>query len=65
MAGLAKSIQLFNSAYALAWDHVAKQRDVDRSTAAVALSNSIRLQIKSGMDDPSAIALEAIRNLAR
>jgi hypothetical protein len=59
MAGIARSIALFNSAYKLAWEHVSQHVETMRPNAALTLSNSIRDQIKAGATN----AAEAITNL--
>jgi hypothetical protein len=63
MAGLARSIELFNSAYKLAWEHISKHAEMNHPDIAQALGRSIHDQIKVGATDAAAIAAKVVRNL--
>jgi hypothetical protein len=61
--GIARSIELFNIAYKLAWDHVSQHHEMMPSNTALMLSNSIRDQIKAGATNAAETAGDAIKNL--
>jgi hypothetical protein len=62
MAGIARSIELYNSAYSLAWKHISEVQK-QRPNIASRLHDSIRNQIKNGATEPlfiASVALEAV-----
>jgi hypothetical protein len=56
---IAREIELYNSAYSLAWKHVSDLR----KRIASRLHDSIRSQIKMGATEPLFIASEALRDV--
>jgi hypothetical protein len=63
MAGIARNIDLYNSAYRLAWKHVSELQKREKPNIASRLHDSIRLQIKKGATEPLFIASEALRDV--
>jgi hypothetical protein len=63
MAGIARSIELFNSAYKLAWEYVSQHLEMVPPNTRPTLSNSIRDQIKAGATNAAMIAADAIKAL--
>ena len=63
MAGLARSIQLFNAAYKLAWAQVSQPERMKHPEIARTLSSAIHDQIKVGATDAATIAAEAVKSL--
>jgi hypothetical protein len=64
MAGIARDIELYNSAFRLAWKHVSEHQR-EQSDIAQRLDNSIRRQIKEGAISDLIIASEALNDLAK
>ena len=64
MAGIARDIELYNSAFRLAWKHVSEHQR-EQSDIAQRLDNSIRRQIKEGAISDLVIASEALNDLAK
>ena len=62
MAGIARKIELYNSAFSLAWKHISERQKRERPIARL-LHNSIRRQLKDGATDPLFIASEALKAL--
>ena len=62
MAGIARNIELYNSAYSLAWKHISEHQKRDPNMAR-RLHDSIRRQLKDGATDPLFIASEALKAL--
>ena len=63
MAGLAQNIELYNSAYRLAWKHVSELQKRDKPNIASRLHVSIRREISKGATEPLFIASEALRDV--
>jgi hypothetical protein len=64
MAGIARDIELYNSAFRLAWKHVSEHQR-EQSDIAQRLHNSIRRQIKKGAISDLLIASEALNELTK
>jgi hypothetical protein len=60
---IAREIELYNSAYSLAWKHVSELQKREKPNIASRLHDSIRLQIKKGATEPLFIASEALRDV--
>jgi hypothetical protein len=65
MAGIARNIELYNSAYRLAWEHIPERQKREHSNVARRLHDSIRRQIKEGASLDVLIASEALNELAK
>lgn len=65
MAGIARNIELYNSAYRLAWEHIPERQKREQSNAARHLHDSIRRQIKEGASLDVLIASEALNELTK
>ena len=65
MAGIAFNIEVYNSAYRLAWEHIPERQKRERSNVARRLHDSIRRQIKEGASLDVLIASEALNELAK
>jgi hypothetical protein len=63
MAGIARNIELYNSAYSLAWKHISELRKREKPNIALRLHDSIQHQIKTGATEPLFIASEALRDV--
>jgi hypothetical protein len=64
MADIAHRIKLYNQAFQLAHEHVAKDDvTVGRPSMVKALHDLIRREIAVGIDDPVSIAATAVREL--
>ena len=63
MAGIARNIELYNSAFSLAWKHISERQKRERPNIARRLHDSIRGQLKDGATDPLFIASEALKAL--
>ena len=62
--GIAHRIELYQQAFQLARDHIAKAPDLtDRAGLAKELHDAIRYELQAGAEDPVAIAANAIRVL--
>jgi hypothetical protein len=62
--GIARKIELYNQAFQLARDHIAKDRDLkDRAGITKQLHDAIRHELQAGVADPVAVAANAIRTL--
>lgn len=61
MGEITRKIKLFNQAYALAWEEVAKLPEGERRSAFLAAA--IRSKISAGATDANIIATEAIKIL--
>jgi hypothetical protein len=63
MAGIARSIELYQLAYSLAWPYVSDfQKNADPNVA-VRLHDSIRRRLNQGATEPVLIASEALKDL--
>jgi hypothetical protein len=60
MAGIARNIELYNSAYDLAWKHISELQKREQPEIARRLHDSIRRQLSDGVTEPLFIALEAL-----
>ena len=65
MAGIARNIELYNSAYRLAWEHISEHQKREQSNVARRLHDCIRRQIKEGANLDVFIASEALNELAK
>ena len=63
MAGIARNIELYNSAYGLAWKHISEHQKRERPNIARHLHDFIRRLLKNGETDPLFIASEALKVL--
>ena len=63
MAGIARNIELYNSAYRLAWKYVSAVQKRDMPNIAWRLHDFIRREIKKGASEPLLIASEALRSV--
>jgi hypothetical protein len=62
--GIARKIELYNQAFQLARDHIAKDADLnDRAGITKQLHDAIRHELQAGVTDPVAVAAHAIRTL--
>jgi hypothetical protein len=62
--GIARKIELYNQAFQLARDHIAKDPDLnDRARITKQLHDAIRHELQAGVTDPVAVAANAIRVL--
>ena len=61
MAGIARNIELYNSAFSLAWKHISERQKRERPNIARLLHDSIRGQLKDRATDPLFIASEALK----
>ena len=59
---IAREIELYNSAYSLAWKHVSELRKHEKPNIASRLHDSIQREIKKGATEPLFIASEALRD---
>jgi hypothetical protein len=60
---IARDIELYNSAYRLAWNHVSELQQREKPNIAWRLHDSIRREIKNGATEPLFIASEALRDV--
>jgi hypothetical protein len=60
VAGIARNIELYNSAYSLAWKHISEVHKREKPNIATRLHDSVRSQIKNGATEPLFIAFEAL-----
>jgi hypothetical protein len=65
MARIARSIDLYNSAYRLAWQHISEQQKREQSDVAQRLHESIARQLKEGASLDVLIASEALSELTK
>jgi len=63
MTKIAQNIELYNSAYRLAWKHISEPRK--RAYIALLLHDSIRRQLKEGAAEPVLIASEALKDIEK
>jgi len=63
MAGIARNIELYNSAYRLAWKHISERQKRERPDIARRLHDSIRRLLKDGETEPLFIASGALKAL--
>jgi hypothetical protein len=63
MGGVARNIELYNSAYSLAWKHISEVQKREKPNIAARLHDSIRREIKKGATEPLFIASEALRDV--
>jgi hypothetical protein len=62
--GIVRNIELYNQAFQLARDHIAKDADLnDRAGITKQLHDAIRNEMQAGVTDPVAVAANAIRTL--
>jgi hypothetical protein len=60
---IARDIELYNSAYSLAWKHVSDFLKREKPNIASLLHDSIRRQIKNGATEPLFIASGALKDV--
>ena len=63
MVGIARNIELYNSAYSLAWKHISELQKRERPNIASRLHDSIRCEINKGATEPLFIASEVLRGV--
>jgi hypothetical protein len=63
MAGIARNIELYNSAYDLAWKHISELQKRKQPEIARRLHDSIRRQLAYGATEPLFIASDALKAL--
>jgi hypothetical protein len=63
MARIARNIELYNSAYRLAWKHVSEPQKREQPNIAQRLHDSIKRQLSDGATEPLFIASEALKAL--
>jgi hypothetical protein len=63
MAGIARNIELYNSAYSLAWKLISELQKREEPEIARRLHDSIRRQLSDGVTEPLFIASEALKAL--
>ena len=63
MSGVAHSVELYNSAYRLAWQKISEDQKRERSDMAQRLHDSIAHQIKEGASVDVLIASDALKEL--
>jgi hypothetical protein len=63
MAEIARNIELYNSAYRLAWKHVSEVQKREKPNIACRLHDSIRREIKKGASEPLFIASAVLRDV--
>jgi hypothetical protein len=63
MTGIARNIELYNSAYSLAWKHISEHQKRAQPNIARRLDDSIRRLLKDGATEPLFIASEALKAL--
>jgi hypothetical protein len=63
MAGIARNIELYNSAYGLAWKHISELQKREKPNIASRLHESIQREIKKGATEPLFIASEVLRDV--
>jgi hypothetical protein len=65
MSGVAHSVELYNSAYRLAWRHISEQQKREQPDVAQRLHESIARQLKEGASLDVLIASEALSELTK
>jgi hypothetical protein len=60
---IAREIELYNSAYGLAWKHISELQKRVNSNIALRLHHSIRRQLTEGATEPLFVASEALKAL--
>jgi hypothetical protein len=63
MTGIAQNVELFNSAFNLAWKHISEHQKREQPNIARRLNDSIRRQLKEGATEPIFIASEALKDI--
>ena len=63
MAGIARNIELYNSAYGLAWKHISELQKREKPNIASRLRDSIQREIKKGATEPLFIASDVLRDI--
>jgi hypothetical protein len=63
MARIARNIELYNSAYSLAWKKISEPEKRELPDVALRLDASIRRQLKDGATEPLFIASESIKEV--
>jgi hypothetical protein len=62
MTSIARSVELFNQAYQLAWPHVSENK-IQRTDVSKLLGDAIQRRIRVGETDPVKVATEAVTEL--
>jgi len=65
MTGVARNIELYNSAYRLAWKHISERQKREYPNITTFLHEAIRRQLTEGASDPILIASEALTNIEK
>jgi hypothetical protein len=65
MAEIARNIELYNSAYSLAWKHISERQKHEQPNIASRLYKSIQRQLKEGATEPLFIASEALKDVEK
>jgi hypothetical protein len=67
MAGMsiAQKIELFNTAFRLAWTHISELQKHEQPNIALRLNDSIRRHLREGATDPLFIASEALKDVEK
>jgi hypothetical protein len=63
MAGIARNIELYISAYSLAWKHISEVQKREQPNIPRRLDESIRRLLKDGASEPLFIASDALKAL--
>ena len=63
MAGIARNIELYNSAYGLAWKLISDLQKREQPDVARRLHDAIERQLENGASEPLFIASDALRVL--
>jgi hypothetical protein len=63
MVGIARNIELYNSAYSLAWKHISEHQNREQPNIARRLHDSIKRQLGDGATEALFIASEALKAL--
>jgi len=63
MPRIARNIDLYNSAYSLAWKHISERQKHEQPNIAQRLDGSIRRLLKDGATEPLFIASDALKAL--
>ena len=65
MAGIAQSVQLYNSAYKLAWKYISEDQKREQPNIARYLHDSIRRRLKEGATEAVFIASDALEDVEK
>ena len=65
MAGIARKIESYNSAYRLAWQHISEHQKREQPDIARRLHDSIRRHLNEGTTEGVFVASEALKDIER